>query len=155
MKAVYFATTLLAIVLVGVPNAADRKWQTGTWTDVGIRRAPSVADPVRERMPAGFNRPALTEVATYVIETIDRRFELQDTVALGNESFDLQVTVGHSVTFAIEQKTAYIKLDRGEYRLRVLKNEADGIDKLWGREPRSVPATARWYDLPRGGGRPW
>jgi hypothetical protein len=27
------------------------------------------------------------------------------------------------VTFAIEKKFAYIKLDRGEYRLRVLKNE--------------------------------
>jgi hypothetical protein len=123
MKAAHFVAMLLAIVLVGVSNAADRKWQTGTWTDVGIKRTPSVADPVHERMPPGFNQPVLTEVATYVIETIDRRFELQDMVALGNESFDVQVTVGHSVTFAIEKKTAYIKLDRGEYRLRVLKNE--------------------------------
>jgi hypothetical protein len=123
MKVVHCAAMVLAIVLVGLANAADRKWQTGTWTDMGIARTPSVADPVHERMPPGFNRPVLTEVATYVIETADRRFELQDTAALGNESFDLQVTVGHSVTFAIEKKTAYIKFDRGEYRLRVLKNE--------------------------------
>ena len=123
MKVVHFATTIVAIVLVGVSNAAERKWQTGTWADVGITRTPSVADPARERMPRGFNTPGLTEVATYVIETADRRFELQDTVALGHESFDLQVTVGHSVTFAIEKKIAYIKLDRGEYQLRVLKNE--------------------------------
>jgi len=123
MKALHFATMIVAIILASVSNAAERKWQTGTWTDVGIARTPSVADPVHERMPPGFNRPVLTEVATYVIETADRRLELQDTVALGNESFDLQLTVGHSVTFAIEKKFAYIKLDRGEYRLRVLKNE--------------------------------
>jgi hypothetical protein len=123
MKAVHFAPMIVAVVLVNVSNAAERKWQTGTWTNVGIKRTPSVADPAHERLPPGFNRPVLTEVATYVIETVDRRFELQDTVALGNESFDLQVTVGHSVTFAIEKKTAYIKLDRGEYQLRVLKNE--------------------------------
>jgi hypothetical protein len=123
MKVVHFAAMLLAIVLVGLPNAAERKWQTGTWTDVGIKRTPSVADPRHERLQPGFNKPVLTEVATYVIETLDRRFELQDTVALGNESFDLQVKVGRSVTFAIEKKAAYIKLDRGEYRLLVLKDE--------------------------------
>jgi hypothetical protein len=123
MKTVHVAATLLAVVVAGVPNAADRKWQTGTWTDVGVRRTPWVGDPVHERMPPGFNKPVLTEVATYVIETVDRRFELQDMVAIGREAFDLHVTVGHSATFAVEKKTAYIKLDGREYRLLVLKSE--------------------------------
>jgi len=123
MRAVHFTTMIVAIVLVAASNAAERKWQTGTWTDIGIKRTPSVVDPVHERMPPGFNKPMLTEVATYVIETIDRRFELQDIVPIGNGTFDLLVAVGHSVTFAIEKKTAYIKLDGREYRLLVLKSE--------------------------------
>ena len=123
MKPALASVVLLVIVLAGVQTDADRRWQTGKWTDVGVKRTPFVADPVRERMPAGFNKPTMTEVATYVIETDDRRYELQDTVAIGREGFDLQVTVGKSVTFAIEKKTAYIKLDKGEYRLLVLKDE--------------------------------
>jgi hypothetical protein len=44
-------------------------------------------------------------------------------MAVGRESFDLNVTVGKSVTFAVEKKTAYIKLDGREYRLLVTKSE--------------------------------
>ena len=123
MRIVHVAAILLAVVVAGVSNAADRKWQTGTWTGVGVKRTPWVADPVHERMPPGFNTPALTEVATYVVETDDLRFELQDMVAIGREGFDLHVTVGRPVTFAVEKKTAYIKLDGREYRLLVLKSE--------------------------------
>ena len=118
-----FSAILLIAVLVGVPHAADRKWQTGTWTDMGVKRTPWVADSAHEGNPPGFNRPMMTEVATYVIETTDRRFELQDMVAIGSAGFDLNVKVGTSVTFAVEKKTAYIKLDGGEYRLLVLKSE--------------------------------
>ena len=124
MDKVHAAAMLLAVVVVaGVPNAADRQWQTGTWIDVGVKRTPWIGDPVHERMPPGFKNPVLTEVATYVIETVDRRFELQDMVAIGREAFDLHVTVGNSVTFAVEKKTAYIKLAGREYRLQVLKSE--------------------------------
>jgi hypothetical protein len=110
-------------VFVSNLSAADRKWQTGTCTDVGLKRTAAVGDPVHERMPPGFNTPVLTEVATYVIETDDHRLELQDMMAVGRESFDLNVTVGKSVTFAVEKKTAYIKLDGREYRLLVTKSE--------------------------------
>jgi hypothetical protein len=123
MKTAYVAVLLLAVVFVRTQTAADRRWQTGTWTDMGVKRTPFVGDPVAERMPTGFNKRAMTEVATYVIETDDRRYELQDMVAIGREAFDLHVTVGDSVTFAVEKKTAYIKLDKGEYRLLVLKSE--------------------------------
>ena len=114
---------VLALLPASVSPASDRKWQTGTWTDIGVKRTPWVGDPVHERMPPGFNKPVLTEVATYVIETADLRLELQDMVAIGREAFDLSVTIGRTVTFAVEKKTAYIKLDGGEYRLLVTKSE--------------------------------
>ena len=117
-------SALLAIgVLVGAPSLVDRKWQTGTWTDMGVKRTPWVSDPAHEGRPSGFAKPVMTEVATYVIETTDRRFELQDMVPIGSAAFELDVKVGNSVTFAVEKKTAYIKLDGGEYRLLVLKSE--------------------------------
>jgi hypothetical protein len=123
MKTAYAAVTLFTVIVVGAQAAADRRWQTGTWTQVGVKRTPFVGDAVHERMPPGFNKPQMTEVATYVIETDDRRYHLQAMVAIGSDGFDLRVTVGDSVTFAVEKKTAYIKLDEGEYRLLVLKNE--------------------------------
>jgi hypothetical protein len=123
VKTAYATLALVAAVVVGVQTDAARNWQTGTWTGVGVKRTASVGNPVHERMPPGFNKPEMTEVATYVIETDSRRYELQDTVAIGSEGFDLRVTVGNSVTFAVEKKTAFIKLDTREYRLLVLKNE--------------------------------
>jgi hypothetical protein len=123
MKTVNACVMLVAVVVAAVPNTAERKWQTGTWTDVGLKHTASVGDAKRERTPPGFNQAALTEVATYVIETVDRRYELQDMAAIGREGLALHVTVGHPVTFAIEKKTAYIKLDGREYRLLVVKND--------------------------------
>jgi hypothetical protein len=123
------ARTLLvtAAILVAcvdsVPTGADRRWQLGTWVDAGIKRTNAVGNPAHERMPPGFNKPTLTEVATYVIETDDRRFELQEMAAIGQNSLDLHVTIGTTVTFAIEKKTAYIKVDEREYRLLVVKSE--------------------------------
>ena len=127
MRALRLLAILLALVVVagaaGPSSAADRKWRTGTWTDVGVNRTPWVGNPVHERMPPRFNRPEMTEIARYVIETDDERYELQDMVALGREPFDLHVTVGRPVTFAVEKKTAYIKMDGNEYRLLVTKRE--------------------------------
>jgi hypothetical protein len=123
MRIIHVIAILLILLVANVSDAADRKWQTGRWTDVGLLRTPWVGDPVNDRMPPGFNRPKLTEVARYVIETDDRRIVLQDMVALGRDPFDLHVIIGRPVTFAIEKKTAYIKLDGNEYRLLVIKSE--------------------------------
>jgi hypothetical protein len=115
-----------AVLIAGLDSVsigADRRWQMGTWVDAGIKRTSAVGDPAHERMPPGFNKPVLTEVATYVIETDDRRFELQEMAAIGQNGLDLQVTIGTPVTFAIEKKTAYIKIDGREYRLLVVKSE--------------------------------
>ena len=123
MKTAYAAVTLFTVIAVGVQAAADRPWQTGTWTQVGAKRTVLVGDVVHERMPPGHNNPQMTEVATYVIETDDRRYHLQSMVAIGSDGFDLRVTVGKPVTFAVEKVTAYIKFDEGEYRLPVVKND--------------------------------
>ena len=65
----------------------------------------------------------LAQVATYVIETDVRKYSLQSLVGLGSDELDSHVTVGGPVTFAIEKKTAYIKIDEREYRLLVTSDE--------------------------------
>ncbi|HEY1308245.1 MAG TPA: hypothetical protein VGF24_32070 [Vicinamibacterales bacterium] len=123
MKTACTALIFFAVIAVTSLAAADRRWQVGTWTQVGIARTPFVGDPVHERMPPTFNKPEMTEVASYVIETNDRRYYLQSMVPIRSDGFDVRVTVGKPVTFAIEKKTAYIALDKGEYRLLVVKSE--------------------------------
>ena len=100
------STLLLVALAAGVSSAADRRWQTGTLTDVGIKRTALVGDPMHDRLPPVFNKPVLTEVATYVIETADLRLELQDMVPITQGTFDVNVKVGSAVTFAVDKKTA-------------------------------------------------
>ena len=123
MRAEHAAVTLFIVIVVGAQVAAERRCQTGICTQVGIERTLFVADVRHERLPPTFNTPARTEVATYVIETDDRRYSLQAVVAISSDEFAAHVTVGNSVTFAVEKNTAYIKLDEREYRLLVRKNE--------------------------------
>jgi hypothetical protein len=117
------AFTILTVFLLSTPANADRQWHTGTWVQMGVKHTPFVGDSAREQFPPGPIKPPMTEVATYVIETDDRRYDLQGMVAIGSDGFERNVTVGKTVTFAIEKKTAYIKLENGEYRLLVIKNE--------------------------------
>jgi hypothetical protein len=123
MKTVCAAVALLIVTGVVGHGAADRLWQSGTCIQVGVGRTPFVGDPVHERKPPGFNKPEMTEVATYVVETDDRRYYLQAAVAIGSDGFVRYLSVGDSVRFAVEKKTAYIKLEQGEYRLLVVKSE--------------------------------
>jgi hypothetical protein len=44
MNTAHLSAMLAIGVLVGAPSAADRKWQTGTWTDMGVKRTPWVSD---------------------------------------------------------------------------------------------------------------
>src|SRR5262249_59920427 len=106
--------TVIGLVLtaaLAVSAAADRRWQTGTWVDVGTTRTPWIGDPASARL-LGPRTPKneMTVVGTFVIETADERIELQDLVPFGQHgSFDEQVNVGRSVSFAIEKKTAYVR----------------------------------------------
>jgi hypothetical protein len=120
------ATVLLAILIAGVCAAAERQWQTGTWTDVGTKRTPWVGDAAARSgpFPGGPTRPpGMTEVGTYVIETADLRLDLEDVVPLGSHgAFERSVTIGAAVTFALSKNIAYIRnADGTEYRLRVIK----------------------------------
>jgi hypothetical protein len=118
--------TLLVLGAVGL-HAADRHWQTGTWVDVGTARTPWIGDPATAKL-LGPRPPKaeMTLVGTFVVETDTERIELQDVVPFGtNGALDEHVTIGRSVTFAIEKKTAYIRVGDGkEFRLLVTKRGA-------------------------------
>ena len=104
----------------GVAHAADRKWRTGTWTDVGVKAHAISGQPSATAVRRASTRPRRPKSPR---NDHNLRLELRDMVTIGREAFDLHVTVGSRVTFAVEKKTAYIKLDGGEYRLLVLKSE--------------------------------
>ena len=122
-KHAYAAVTLFIVIVVGAQVAAERRWQTGTWMQAGINRTVFVRNEAHEGLPPVFNTPARTQVATYVIETDDRRYNLEAVVPIVSDEFARHVTVGSPVTFAVEKKTAYIRFDKGEYRLLVHKDE--------------------------------
>ena len=114
---------LLLVLAAPVCAAAERHWQTGTWTDASVKRQVVDFGPGA----SGFGRPnstptmrAMADVRTYVIETAQLRLELKDVVQVGHQSVD--ATVGGAVTFAIEKNTVYIRDSDGtEHRLRVTR----------------------------------
>ena len=119
---------VLAASLVAVCAAAPRAWQTGTWTDVGIKRQMIDFGPGGggfSSQPSPTNPPmrAMAEVHTFVIETQDVRLELQEVVAVGHPS--VEAVVGATVTFAIEKNAVYVKhADGSEDKLKVTKKIA-------------------------------
>ena len=58
------ALSMAAVMVAGAPAAAQRRWQAGTWVQVGITRTPFVADPVGERLPFGIGASQMTQAAT-------------------------------------------------------------------------------------------
>jgi hypothetical protein len=112
------------ILCAASARGADRRWQNGTWVDVGTAATPWVGDPASAKL-LGPRPPKaeMTLVGTFVIETDAERIELQDLVPVGTHgSLDEHVTLGRSVTFAIEKKIAYVRVADGkEYKLRVTK----------------------------------
>ena len=117
---------LVIVLVVAVSGATDRNWQTGTLVDVATKRSPWAGDPSSGTGPLTTRptKPVMPAVAVYVIETEDRRLELEDIVSVGSRgSVELHVTIGGPVTFALSRKTAYIRLADGkEYRLRIASN---------------------------------
>lgn len=122
--AVCLTLTLMPAVCV----AAERKWQTGTWGDVTIKRRIVDFGPGA----SGFGRPAqtpqmraLADLRRFVIETDEMRIEAEDTVSIGRRSFE--AIAGASVTFAIDKKSVYVKdTDGTEHKLRLLKKVERG-----------------------------
>ena len=120
------AVAIIALLVAGVhiSDAADRHWQTGTWKDMGIKRDPWVGGVAAPLGTGGSTvaAPVVPEVGTYVIETSGLRLELEDTSPLGPGSFDASVTIGASVTFALNRNVAYIRdADGIEHRLKITR----------------------------------
>ncbi len=103
--------------------AAGRQWQTGTWTDVAVKR--QMVDFGPGASPFARSRPdpamrAMADVHVYVIETDALRIELEDVVRVNKRSLD--AIVGQPVTFALDKKAVYIRDAAGiEHKLRLTK----------------------------------
>jgi hypothetical protein len=114
---------LLGVLLAGWSvgsDAAERKWQKGTWTDVKIDR-PRFVIGVQPR-PSGpaSEAPPMTVIRTYAIETEDLRIELKEPAPPPRRPVD--AIVGDAVTFALEKNTLYVReTDGSEHRLQVTK----------------------------------
>jgi hypothetical protein len=114
---------VVLLILASVASAAERQWQTGTWTDVGVKRQFVDFGPGSSGFGppnAGLTMRALADVRTYVIETADLRLELRDVVQVGRRS--VEVHVGSEVTFALDKSTVYVRDSDGtEHKLHVTK----------------------------------
>jgi len=126
--AVPYALLIPVVLVAAVSAAAERQWQTGTWVSVGTTTTPWVGDPAAgSRAMAARPVPggSLTEVATYVIETTALRLELRgiEPIGGGSDAFDLEVTVGAPVAFALDGKRiVYVRRSNGkEQRLLLTK----------------------------------
>jgi hypothetical protein len=118
---------LFVLLFAGtVSHAADRHWQTGTWTDVSVTRQMLDFGPGSTPFAGGRGAPAMRAMADlrlYVIETNSLRLELKDVVQVGRRS--IGAVVGQPVTFAVEKNTVWIRdADGIEHKLRLSKKTA-------------------------------
>jgi len=103
--------------------AADRHWQSGTWTEASVKR--QMVDFGPGASPFSGARPdlstrAMADVHTYVIETELLRIELQDVVQVNKRSLD--AVVGQPVVFALDKRAVYVRDAAGiEHKLRLTK----------------------------------
>ncbi len=110
-------------VCTHIAGAADRRWQSGIWTEISVKRqmvdfGPGVS-PFSGSRPDPSTR-AMADVHVYVIETDTLRIELQDVVQVNKRSVD--AVVGQPVMFALDKKTVYVRDARGiEHKLRLTK----------------------------------
>lgn len=113
---------ILLLLLEPAFGAPDRPWQTGKCVDVGVSHNLLVGDPRSTSAGTAPYKSTNADVGRYVIETTDARYIMEDIIPLGGPgSFDLAVTVGRSVTFAVQKSAVYIKGDGIEWRLRLVK----------------------------------
>jgi hypothetical protein len=138
--------TLIALIMSvsHAAQAADRKWQTGTWRDSGDAR-------------------------TYVIVAETVRLYLEDVPAADTRA--LSATAGTSVKFAVEGTRAFVLDLKGrQHELRVLRQvdlnyratgaghfikaiSPDGLtltledNSVWALDPRSQFFTVDWQAL--------
>lgn len=114
---------MFGVVLVAAnvwAGAAERAWQTGTWVDSHVVR-PKIVFGIGRDPRSGAPPPPVIEVRTYVIETDDVRLELKENTTV--DASRIYVDIGGPVTFALDKKTVYIRVDDDtERKLIVTKN---------------------------------
>lgn len=118
------ALSLTLVTLVAVATvAAERNWQTGIWLEIKVTRPKVVIGLRPSPYGPGPHVPRMTEVRTYVIETVDQRFELADPTPAKGRTVD--ALAGEKVTFAVDKNTIYVRdADGTEHRLRVTRKTA-------------------------------
>jgi len=131
--------TVFCLALVDPVGAADRPWQTGTWTDVSVKRQIFDFGPGSSPFGQPGGAPtmrAMADVRVFVIETDELRIEIQDVVGIGRRSVDAEI--GEAVTFALDKNTICIKGTNGiEHKLRVTKKtDTRGRSRIRGRAER-------------------
>jgi hypothetical protein len=115
---------IFALVSVSVLAGAERRWQTGKWIDVSVKRrmvdfGPG-ASPFGDGRPSPPSMRAQADVRVYVIETDTLRLELEDVVRVNSRSLD--AVIGLPVTFSLEKNAVYVRdADGIEHKLRVTK----------------------------------
>lgn len=117
---------LVATASIAVGSAAERHWQTGTWTAVTVQRQLIDFGPGASSFDRGRPNPstnAMADVHLYTIETDTDHLEIKDVVRVDKRSVD--AVVGEPVTFAVEKNTVYIRDGQGiEHKLRIVKKAA-------------------------------
>ncbi len=120
---------ILALCIVG-SAAADRHWQTGTWTKVSSTRQVVDFGPGSspfDRGPSTQTLHAMADVRIYFIETDTLRLELKDVVQVNKRTVD--AVVGTLVTFALEKKAIYVRDEDGtEHKLSVTKQSTKHLE---------------------------
>jgi hypothetical protein len=118
------ASLVIAMTSITVV-AGELRWQIGICTDAGVKRDVFVGGRASGRTPYGPDvataKPTSPEIATYVLETEDRRFEIKDIAPIGPTT--LNMMPGDRVALAVDKKTVYIRDSKGvQYRFRLVKN---------------------------------
>ena len=122
------AAAIICLLVAGA--RAERRWQTGTWSDVSTTRQLVDFGPGQSSFGppnSALSMRALAEVRVFTIDTEEATYELRDTVPITRRSID--VRIGGAATFAVEKNTVYVRDANGtEHKLRltkkILKSEA-------------------------------
>jgi hypothetical protein len=101
----------LTVILAAICSTADRQLQDFGPGATSFSPAPS------------HSMHAMADVRHYVIETETERLEMKETVRMGHDSID--AVVGHTVTFALDKKSVYVKDAEGkEHKLQLDRRTA-------------------------------
>ena len=118
--------TCLVILMSSSDGVAEKlRWQKGTCADAGVKRDVTVGAQAASRRPFGPDaataRPTAPEIATYILETEKRSFEIEDIAPIGPAT--LNIVPGDEVAFAVKKRTVYVRDSKGvQYRFKLVRS---------------------------------